>query len=131
MTLLEMYESGMSTSQIAQKLGINPTTVRSRMKKEGIKLRSPGGTCTFNVDEAIQLYKQGNTLQQVAVLMNVQHSAIYEQFKKREVDTSKVQYDYQQIVDMLEAQDTKDHICDSLGISTSHLNKIIREHKAK
>ena len=55
MTLLEMYESGMSTSQIAQKLGINPTTVRSRMKKEGIKLRSPGGTCTFNVDEAIQL----------------------------------------------------------------------------
>jgi hypothetical protein len=39
-TMKQLYESGMTSSQIAQKLGLAKSSVSRRLKKEGIKLRS-------------------------------------------------------------------------------------------
>lgn len=128
MNLREMYETGMSISQIAKYLGVNSTTIRHRMKKEQITPRPKGGTCTFDIQEAVNIYTTENvTLLDVAKRMGVHRSAIHEQFKKLGMDTSFEQYDRQLIHLLRQQNKTTQQISDEIGISKSHLRKILRQ----
>lgn len=82
----QMYLSGLDSVEIAEKLDVDPTTIRKRLHKGGtMRSRSEAQTMRRGLlddAEVVKLYREGMSLLQVAKKFGVSHPAIRYRLKK-------------------------------------------------
>ena len=81
------YVSGIQTKDLAEKYNISKNQIRKIVKMAGV-LRSSGGKPTYDPQVAIDLWNDGNTLDQIAAQLKVNRNSVYSQLKKFNIDTS-------------------------------------------
>lgn len=87
--IIKDYDSGLSFKKLSLKYGFSAATINKYFKDNKIPVRKSGGTVTFDVEHAIKLYKEdGLTIHEVAAIIGVNKTAIFEQFKKFNIDTT-------------------------------------------
>lgn len=84
----QLYSNGFSLRHIASTVNVAPATVQRWFKILNVTTRRSGGRCTFDSEEAVRLWKQGQTIDQIAAVVGVNRTAVYEQLKRRGVNTS-------------------------------------------
>lgn len=82
--LVEAYESGATTYQLAERLGIERRTVSKILKRQGVTPRWQRLT-EADVDEAERLYAQGLSLARVAERLDVAADTVRVRLLKRGV----------------------------------------------
>ena len=75
------YVSGIQTKDLAEKYNISKNQIRKIVKMAGV-LRSSGGKPTYDPQVAIDLWNDGNTLDQIAAQLKVNRNSVYSQLKK-------------------------------------------------
>jgi hypothetical protein len=74
--LVERYEAGATTYELADHFGIGRETVAKRLKAEGIKLRR-NKLSESDVARAIELYTTGLSTIKIGILLNRRHSTVW------------------------------------------------------
>jgi transcriptional regulator with XRE-family HTH domain len=64
--LLERYEQGATTAQLAESYGISRTAVKDLLHRQGVAVRRPVGLGAGEIDEAVRLYRAGWLLREIA-----------------------------------------------------------------
>lgn len=77
--LVELYEEGFSTRQIAQMLNLSQPTVLKRLHESGVKLRKG---IDIPDEKFAELYKRGLSLQEIAKIFNCSSSTVLERLRK-------------------------------------------------
>ena len=81
--LVRAYRSGVGSYRIAARFGISPTTVRSRLRQAGVRLRPARGAQRGpTVAEVKRLRKTGMTVRELARHFGVSHVTIIDRLKK-------------------------------------------------
>jgi DNA-directed RNA polymerase specialized sigma24 family protein len=83
---VRLYRSGLSTTEVAARMEVVPSTVRYRLIRAGEPLREPGGRSSVNaaqVAEMVRLYdEQSLSLQDVADAVGVEATTVRRQLKR-------------------------------------------------
>jgi hypothetical protein len=74
--LVERYEAGVTTYDLAEQFGIGRETVANRLKAEGIKLRRNKLT-EADLARAIDLYGTGLSTIKIGVILGRRHSTVW------------------------------------------------------
>jgi DNA-binding CsgD family transcriptional regulator len=74
--LVERYEAGATTYDLADQFGIARETVARRLKAEGIKLRRTKITAA-DLSRAVELYATGLSTIKIGVILNRRHSTVW------------------------------------------------------
>ncbi len=82
------YNNGLSFKKLSEKYKVSTSTIQKYFKDNKIPVRPSGGHVTFDVNKAIELYESGLPIHQVASIIGVNKTAIYEQLKKFNIDTT-------------------------------------------
>lgn len=94
-TMINLYESGMSTTKIAEKLDMNAVSVWERLKKSGISLRDRVTSNELNgkikikrtdYDEVIRLYQEGKSSFEIGLIFHVGKDAILDILDKHGIE---------------------------------------------
>lgn len=81
--LARAYSSGVGSYRIAERFGISPATVRSRLRRAGVRLRpARGGQRGPTVAEVKRMRKTGMTVRELARHFGVSHVTILDRMKK-------------------------------------------------
>lgn len=90
--LIEEYQAGASTPQLARKYGMHHAAIQGRLKRAGIKLRPARARalydCAERTNEAVRLYTQeGLSMASIARRIGVSHSTVQRALAERGVAT--------------------------------------------
>lgn len=85
-TLIEMYKSGLSTTKIGDKMGVNSETVRNHLKRNGVEIRSTCAILESGESEVIQAYSSGRFISDIAKEKGVADSVIKRILRKNGVE---------------------------------------------
>ncbi len=84
--LIEMYKSGLSTTKIGDKMGVNSETVRNHLKRNGVEIRSTCAILESGESEVIQAYSSGRFISDIAKEKGVADSVIKRILRKNSVE---------------------------------------------
>ena len=88
--LVRAYRSGVGSYRIAARFGISPATVRSRLRRAGVRLRPARGAQRGpTVAEVKRLRKTGMTVRELARHFGVSHVTIIDRLKKAKAKAGK------------------------------------------
>ena len=102
--LVEMYKSGLSTTKIGDKMGVNSETVRNHLKRNGVEIRSTCAILESGESEVIQAYSSGRFISDIAKEKGVADSVIKRILRKNGVEIKnprKRKFDKSQYPDLL------------------------------
>jgi tRNA (guanine37-N1)-methyltransferase len=81
--LIRAYRSGVGSYRIAERFGISAATVRSRLRKAGVRMRPARGSARGpSVAEVKRMRKTGMTVRELARHFGVSHVTILDRMKK-------------------------------------------------
>jgi tRNA (guanine37-N1)-methyltransferase len=81
--LVKAYRSGVGSYRIAERFGISPATVRTRLRRAGVRLRPARGTERGpTVAEVKRMRKAGLTVRELARHFGVSHVTILDRMKR-------------------------------------------------
>ena len=85
--LVADYVAGMKQTALAAKYGVAQTAVSKMLRARGTQMRSnmEAQPPTFDVAEAVRLFKQGNTTYAIADVVGVSQSVVYSHLKRQGV----------------------------------------------
>lgn len=101
---IEMYKSGLSTSKVGDKMGVDPETIRRHLRGNGVEVRP---TCTMlesSESEVIQAYSSGRTIRHIAKENGVSDSVVTRILKKNNIvlrEYNKPKFNKSQYPDLL------------------------------
>lgn len=125
--LIKDYNNGLSFKQLSLKYGFSSATINKYFKGKKIPVRKSGGTVTFDVEKAIKLYKdEGLTIHEIAAMIGVNKTAIFEQFKKFNIDTTDKRHNDHKAIAMLINQGVPDDQIASLHECSIYIVERIR-----
>lgn len=114
------YVSGIQTRDLAEKYGLSKQQIRKIVKLAGVS-RPSGGFASYDPQIAIDMWNDGNTLDQIADYLKVNRNSVYEQLKKFNIDTSD-----RSIIDRVRFKELLDSGKTDLEISTELKCSIVR-----
>ena len=82
-TRLELYNSGLNDRQIAEKVGVTRTTIRSWRIRKGLSVARPSKIHTKMIDTICGLYKEGKKLVDIAKITGVSSPSIAKYLEER------------------------------------------------
>jgi len=82
-TRLELYNSGLNDRQIAEKVGVNRTTIRMWRSRKGLPCLNPKQVSTSLIDKICVLYQEGKTLDEITAIVKFSSSTITKYLKER------------------------------------------------
>jgi tRNA (guanine37-N1)-methyltransferase len=81
--LIAAYRSGVGSYRIAARFGVSPATVRSRLRRSGVRLRAPRSTLRApTVAEVVRMRATGLTIRELARHYGVSHVTILDRLKR-------------------------------------------------
>jgi transposase-like protein len=122
---IELYLSGLSLRDISTYVGVSSGTIARELKKQKVTLRPSGGKVTFDPQIAIDLWKQEYTLEQIGEKLGVNRTAIYEQLKKYNIDTTRS--NLQVIKDLIQTGLSVSQITEKTGNSHTYVCRVARD----
>jgi transposase-like protein len=83
--LVAAYEAGTSATQLTKQYNVGKGSVLRLLHEAGVAIRQPRVMGQAEIDQAVQLYESGQSLQRVGDHLGWNHKTIYRQLKKRGV----------------------------------------------
>lgn len=83
--LVRDYEQGQSLAEIARRIGVSYVTVRRRLTKAGVRLRSPKENARYNYQQAADvkaLWESGLSVNEVADRLSVKPYTVYRRLRE-------------------------------------------------
>lgn len=84
--IIKDYVGGIQTKDLAEKYNLNKQQIRRIVRLAGVA--RPSGVVTYDPKIAIDMWKDGHTLDHIADHLNVNRNSVYEQLKKYNIDTT-------------------------------------------
>ena len=84
--IIKDYVSGIQTKDLAEKYNLNKQQIRRIVRLAGVA-RPSGGVVTYDPNIAIDMWKDGHTLDHIAYHLNVNRNSVYEQLKKYNINS--------------------------------------------
>ena len=85
--IVDDYVNGIQTKDLAEKYNLTKQQIRKIMRDAGVS-RPSGGRVTYDPQIAIDMWNDGNTLDQIAAHLKVNRNSVYDQLKKFNIDTT-------------------------------------------
>jgi lambda repressor-like predicted transcriptional regulator len=83
--VLLAYESGDEMASLAREYGANRTSISALLRKAGVEIREAPRISQIEIDQAVQLYEDGLSLERIGERLGWDHNTIYRHLKKRGV----------------------------------------------
>lgn len=97
-TIIEKYNSGVSTYDLAQEFGCHRYTISNALKRNGIIVDKHVEGRKYKPEEVIRLYaEEKKSVKQIADMFGVCDGSIYKCLKRNGVSTKRTRWDYEAV----------------------------------
>jgi uncharacterized protein (DUF433 family) len=136
--IISYYQSGMTTTQLAEKYGVGKNTIYRRLKKNGVKTPPRDKSkIKLPIEEIISYYQSGMTTYQLGEKYGVTFSTIRDRLKKNGVklrpprNMKRIDLPVEEIISYYESGMTLTKIADKYGVSYKTIIARLRENGVK
>ena len=128
-SIVELYDEGLSTYQIAEELDLNRHTVSKVLKRNQIETRTIADYHKLKHEEVIELFNKGKDKKEIAILLDLTEYTVRKVLEEKGLILKKKDRDtilIAQYVQMKNKGYDNESISIFLGITLKQLNKFIR-----
>jgi IS30 family transposase len=83
--VIDAYKAGTTMTALAKRYDVKRETISKLLRREGVTIRVRRAMSRAEIDQAVQLYKGGLSLQKIGDQLGWDHNTIYRHLKKRAV----------------------------------------------
>ncbi len=95
-TIIEKYNAGVSTYDLAQEFGCHRYTISNALKRNGIVVNKHVEGRKYKPEEVIRLYvEEKKSVNQIAEMFGVCDGSIYKCLKRNNISTKRTRWDYE------------------------------------
>lgn len=80
------YQAGTTAAELAKRYGVHRHTITELLKREAVNIRVRRSMSEAEIDQAVSLYNQGQSLQRIGARLGWDHNTIYRRLKQRGVE---------------------------------------------
>lgn len=133
--IIDMYNNGMTSKDIAIDLGVSQDTILKRLKKHGVKLRSGTTNYQINDNELISLYQSGLSCNQIGEKLKIPGTTVLKRLHKNGVNiresSPKIKLPEKEIIFLYNAGVSSTNIAKTYGVSHGVILDRLRSNGVK